>query len=189
MQEKYSNQIIVVFSILTILELLFILRLNFYPFKNANLLISDLYNEYVPFFNYIRDAILNRRSILNSFSFSMGQSMVGILSYYCLSPLNILLLFSNANNITYFIKILFFVKIILCGLNMSIYLNDKTNRLNNILFSLIYAFITYNIKYGFNIMWLDVVYMLPLVILGVEKIIEGSSPKLYIICLTIYKII
>ena len=183
--KKYSTQIIVLFLVLIILELIFIFGLKYYPFKTANILVTDLYGQYVPFFNYMRDSILNGRSIFASFSFSMGQSTVGILSYYCLSPLNLILLFSNSNNIVYFIKVLLFAKIILCGLSMSIYLNNKTDRLKNIAFSIIYAFITYNIKYGFNIMWLDIVYMLPLVILGLEKFIEGNSPRIYIITLTI----
>ena len=183
--KKYSTQIIVVFLILAILELIFILRLNFYPFKTANMLISDLYFEYVPFWNYLRDAILSGRNIFTSFSFSMGQNIIGIITYYCLSPLNLILLFSKIDNIAYFVKILFFAKIVLSGLSMSIYLNSKTTKLNNILFSLIYAFMTYNIKYGFNIMWMDIIILLPIVILGLEKMIEGKSPKLYIISLTI----
>ncbi len=183
--KKYSTQIIVTILTIVFLELLLIFSLGIYPFKNGSILVCDLYYEYVPFYNHIRDAILNGKSIFNSFSFTMGQSMVGIISYYCLSPLNLLLLFSNLNNITYFIKILFIIKIVLCALTMSIYLNNKTNKVNNIIFSLIFAFTTYNLKYGFNIMWLDVIYMLPLAILGLEKMIEGKSSKLYIASLTL----
>ncbi len=183
--KKYSTQIIVTILTTIFLELLLIFSLGIYPFKNGSILVCDLYYEYVPFYNHIRDAILNGKSIFNSFSFTMGQSMVGIISYYCLSPLNLLLLFSNLNNITYFIKILFIIKIVLCALSMSIYLNNKTSKINNIIFSLIFALTTYNLKYGFNIMWLDVIYMLPLTILGLEKMIDGKSSKLYIACLTL----
>ena len=183
--KKYSTQLIVVLVILLILEIVFGLVLKAYPFKTANILISDLYFAYVPFFNYMRDAIINGRSIFVSLSFTMGQSIIGIVSYFCLSPLNLLFLFTDISNITYATKILIFIKIILCGLNMSIYLNNKTDKLKNILLSLIYAFMAYNIRFAFNVMWLDVVYMLPLVILGLEKLIEGKSKKLYIITLTI----
>ena len=97
--KKYNVQIIVSLLILLFLEVSFSLSIGFLPFKNCNILVSDLYYEYVPFYDYLRDAIFTGRGILNSFSFSLGQSMVGIISYYCLSPLNILLLFSNVNNI------------------------------------------------------------------------------------------
>lgn len=182
--KKYSTQLIATGIAFLFLELAFIFSKDVYPFQNANILVSDLYYVYAPIFNYVRDAILNGRGILSSFSFSMGQSMVGVLAYYCMSPLNLLLLFSNASNITYFIKVIIILKIVLCALNMSIYLNNKTNKMNNIIFSVIFALITYNLKYGFNLMWIDVVYILPLVILGLENIIEGKSPKLYIITLT-----
>ena len=183
--KKYDVQFIVVIISFIFLELAFSVSLGFYPFRSANLLVTDMYYEYVPFFNYVRDCILSGRNLFTSFSFSLGQSMIGILAYYCMSPFNLILLFSNLFNITYFMKVLIFIKIILCGLTMTFYLKDKTNKLNIVIFSLIYAFMSYNIRYAFNIMWLDVIYMLPLAILGVEKLIDGKSNKLYIISLTI----
>ena len=182
--KKYKNQIIV--SVLTFfLFEVILIGSGILPFKVEKFLISDLYYEYIPFYNYFRDAFFNGRSILNSFSFTLGQSTVGILAYYALSPLNIFLLLSNSHNIAYFVKILMIVKIIFCGLSMSIYLKDKTSDLKNIMFSLIYALTSYNILYFFNVMWLDVIYILPLVILGLEKLIDGKGVKLYLICLTI----
>ena len=183
--KKYSVQILAFVVTILFLDIIFILSAKIYPFQNPNILISDLYFEYVPFYNYLREAIFNGRGILNSFSFTMGQNMVGILAYYCLSPINLLLLFSNLSNINYFIKIILFIKFGLCALNMSIYLNNKTSKMNNFLFSIAYALMTYNLRYGFNIMWYDVIYMLPLVILGLEKMIEGKSARLYVITLTI----
>ena len=183
--KKYITQILVVCAVLLFLELTFAIVLNYVPFKKANLLISDLYYVYTPFFYYMRNVLLTGRSLFNSFSFSLGQSMIGIIAYFCLSPLNLIFLFSKLNNIDYFVKILFFLKIILCGLNMSIYLNEKTDKFYNVIFSTIFALITFNLKYAFNLMWLDVIFMLPLVILGLEKMIEGKSNKLYVITLAI----
>ena len=166
------------------MELIFVFA-GIKPFSADRILISDLYYEYIPFYNYFRDAILSGRSILSSFSFTMGQNVIGILAYYCLSPLNILLLFSNSYNIAYFIKALIIIKILLCSLTMSIYLKGKTSDLKVVMFSLIYALTSYNILYAFNVMWLDVVYLLPLVILGLENFINGKGKNLYLISLSI----
>jgi len=182
--KKYKNQFIVAILTFLLLEIIFI-GSGIKPFKVDNILFSDLYYEYIPFFNYFRDAIINGRSILNSFSFTLGQSTVGILSYYALSPLNILLLFSNSYNIAYFIKALIIIKIVLSGLTMSVYLKNKVSNKKVVIFSLIYALTSYNILYCFNLMWLDVIYMLPLVILGLENLINGKSAKLYLISLSI----
>ena len=97
--KKYNVQIIATVGAILFLELSFIIGPKIYPFEKADLLVSDLYYVYAPIFNYIRDAIFSGRGIFNSFSFTMGQSMIGNLAYYCMSPLNLLLLFSNIDNI------------------------------------------------------------------------------------------
>lgn len=52
-------------------------------------------------------------------------------------------------------------------------------------FAVSYALISYNILYGMCLMWLDGVIMLPMIILGLEKIFDGKKGLLYIISLAL----
>lgn len=47
-----------------------------------------------------------------------------------------------------------------------------------------YALSAYPMGYLLNIMWLDGVYTLPLIILGIEKIIDNKQPYIYVIALS-----
>ena len=154
--------------------------------SNETILYSDMYEQYSVFFNYLRDSILNKAGLFNSFSFSLGQNFYGILTYFCISPLNLILLFSSSANMPYFILILVLLKFGLASGTMSIYLKSKYgNNLFIILFSLLYGLMAYNLTYYVNIMWLDCVYLLPLIILGFEKLIKSDKSLLYIITLTL----
>ena len=59
------------------------------------------------------------------------------------------------------------------------FLSDKPAAL--LLLSSCYALMSYNLVYSLSIMWLDVVIWLPIVILGVEWILEQRTPLLLIL--------
>lgn len=146
---------------------------------------SDMNDQYFPLFSYLKDVVTGKQSIFYSFSKGLGGSMIGTFAYYLSSPLNLITCIfpKSMLNITMLIVVL--VKIGLSGFTMSIYLKDKlkNNQVFLLMFSICYALMSYSLNYYFNIMWLDGVYLTPLVVLGLEKLIDGKSKKLYIIAL------
>ena len=111
--------------------------------------------------------------------------MISTFCYYLSSPLNLLLLLVSKIHIVDMMFFLIFIKIGLCGLFMYVYLSKhfNTRRWALLIFSTFYALMGYNLVYYFNIMWLDVVYLTPLVILGIDRIIERETVGLYTISL------
>ena len=69
---------------------------------------------------------------------------------------------------------------------MCFYLRSKkiSNKLV-VLFSVIYALMGYTATYYYNYIWIDSIIMLPLVVYGIDKLIETNKPLVYIITLTI----
>ena len=182
-----KNNYIVIISFLATLFLYFgnTLLNKIYPFGNETFIYSDMYEQYVTYFNYLRDMILSGESLFASFSFSLGQNFYGILTYFCISPLNLIFLLSNNANMPAFILIVVALKLALSSMNMAILLKTKLkSNLSIFVFSLIYGLMTFNITYSVNVMWLDPVYLLPLIVLGLERIAKGK-PILYIVTLTI----
>ena len=154
-------------------------------FSSSQILVADLMSQYYPLFNYFRNVLQGNASIFYSFNSGMGGNMYGTFAYYLSSPLNLILFFSNDNNLPLFIEILIFIKIGLCGLSMYIYLNHKKKSFYALLFSSYYALMGFNISYYFNIMWLDVVYLTPLVLYGLDKLIHEKKYGLYILLLSL----
>lgn len=148
---------------------------------------GDMFAQYYPLFNYLKGIFNGTNSIFYTYTKGLGGTMFGTIFYYMSSPLNLLLVFIKQENIIYFIPYLIILKLSLCGLTMYLYMRKKFKKdsFGLLVFSLCYSFMGYNLNYFLNIMWIDVVIMTPLVIMGLDKIIEDKSPLQYIICLFI----
>lgn len=153
-------------------------------FSSNQILVADLKSQYVPLFNYLRNVLHGNESIFYSFHNLFGGNMIGTFAYYLSSPLNIIFIFSSNSNIVNFVYVLILFKIGLCGLFMYLFLyHKKDNKFLAFLFSLFYALMAYNVSYYFNVMWLDCVFLLPLVIYGIDNIIHKKDGKLYLFSL------
>jgi len=152
---------------------------------NKNILTVDLANQYVEFFGALKDILSGITSPFYTFSKTLGGNFFGIMTYYLLSPFNILLILFNKIDIPKFILIINILKIGTSGLTSYVFFNKKFNESKlSLIFSITYSLMAYNIAYSQNIMWLDGVIMLPLIFLGVDKLID-KKPLLFYISLTL----
>ena len=152
---------------------------------NRNILTVDLANQYVEFFGALKDILSGVTSPFYTFSKTLGGNFFGIMTYYLLSPLNLLIMFFNKVDIPTFILLINILKIGLAGLTSYTYFNKKFKEPKlSLIFGITYALMAYNIAYSQNIMWLDGVIMLPIVFLGVDKLVE-KKPLLFYISLTL----
>ncbi len=76
------------------------------------------------------------------------------------------------------------LKIGACGLTSYIFLNRVFRKAwSSLIFSVCYALMSFNMVYLSHIMWLDGVILLPIVVLGIHRIIDKKRPLCYIISL------
>lgn len=158
-----------------------------YPFGKKSLLTVDLAGQYVAFFNAYKNIFSSGVSILFSFSKTLGGNMFGLITYYLLSPFNLILLCFDRINITEAIFLINIIKIGMCGLTSFTYFRKtfKDKTYIPLVFSLVYALCAYNIVYSQNLLWLDGVIILPLVFLGIDKLINDEKPILFYITLVL----
>ncbi len=159
-------------------------------FVHGNLksfLINDFNEQYIFLFDYWKQILNGTQSIFYSFQIGLGESFLGTYAYYLASPLNWLFLMIPPKSVISFASILILFKIGVCSLNMFIYLKNtnKNKESINLVFAICYALMGFNITYYFNTMWLDIVLWTPLVILGIEKLMQKGDWKLYSITLFI----
>lgn len=148
--------------------------------------VSDLRLQHLPFLNYFKNILLGRASLLYSFSAGMGNQMLSTIIFYCLSPINILLLI--VEDIRYAILYIYFIKISLSGLTMFILLKNKHGKddFATVLFSTCYAVSGFVIYYFFAVFWFDSLYLAPLVMLGIDRIFKYEKISfLYIVSLSL----
>lgn len=106
--------------------------------------------------------------------------MYGLFAYYLASPYNFILLFFKKEYMPVAFNLIFMLKTASSGLTMFYYLNRKKNvKWTNLIFSTCYALSTYIMIYGFNVMWLDGVILLPILISGIDDLVKYKKAKLY----------
>ena len=67
-------------------------QLKITPFGRHSLLFSDTGAQYVPILEYLRSTVTHGQFHLFSFALGTGSSMVPLLTYYVISPFNLLIL-------------------------------------------------------------------------------------------------
>ena len=176
MLKKYKGLLLT--SILSIFITLVIFYLNG-VFDNT-IFMSDLNAEYAPLLQGIGRGYFN----LYNFQTAMGDNFIGTFFYYMSSPLNILSLVIKDLNILVITLVL--IKLALassCSYLLFKYLFKNAKDSYLIAFSLMYAVSSFSLSYYLHIMWLDIYALFPLIILGIEKIINEKKHLLYIISL------
>ena len=177
MKRLLKNKYIIVTFLCIILYIMYLKMMQIYPFGENSILKSDLYQQYINFFCYLREVLLHGKSIVISWNLGLANNFYTTFAYYLMSPLNIFVVFFNTSNMDIFVELVTGIKIVLMVNFMVLFLDKsyKYKSKESILFGLIYAFSSYVICYSFHIMWLDCVYMLPIVLLFVDKYIEKGK--------------
>lgn len=157
-----------------------------YPFGDNIYLRSDCYHQYAPFHKELYRKLTEGGSLLYSWNIGMGVNFTALYAYYLASPVNFLLsLIAPTGNILFTIDLFIIVKTGLCGLTCGYYLHKRFGG-KNISFAAIavfYALSSYMAAFSWNIMWLDCLVLLPLIILGLDKLIKENKYFLYTIAL------
>ena len=158
------------------------------PFGNRTWLTIDLGQQYVDFFSYYQDTLLHHpEHFFYSFSKSIGGEMVSLWAYYLLSPLNLLFLLIPRSAIAMGVSLLIFLKLVFCTVSFAVLLDVKFKQRNwtTLLFALSYGFMSYLSANQFNVMWLDALIGLPLIILGVDALLQKRNPLYYVLPLSL----
>lgn len=158
-----------------------------FPFGNQSFMRNDLYNQYVQFFAAFRDAIWQGEGLSYTFELGLGSGYSALYGYYLASPFNWFVLLCPKVMIGEFITLLILVKMSLAGVTFAHYLKKHFGKENIglLMFSSAYALSGFMAAYQWNVMWLDVVWLAPLVLLALEELFETGKGTKYCILLAL----
>ena len=162
------------------------IAMEVYPFGTSSVLVLDLNGQYVYFFEDLRKKVLEGGTFLYTWTRSMGGEFMGIFAYYLASPFSFLIALFPENHITEGLLLIILLKTGSMGASMAYYLNESrpTKKLNILIFSTCYALSSYAVVMANNTMWIDNLILLPLVALGIERLITKKQFKLFVFSLS-----
>lgn len=158
-----------------------------FPFGDRCILHVDMYHQYCPFFTEFMDKLKSAESLQYSWTIGLGSDFVSLYAYYLASPLNWLIILCPRGFVIEFMTILVVLKIALCGLTFGYYLKHhfKTNHFAICIFATAYALSGFMAAYAWNIMWTDCLVLVPLIILGLERLVDEGKAGLYYVTLAV----
>ncbi len=159
--------------------------LGMWPVGTKSAMLVDMHHQYAPLLAQLRDTLLHGDSLLYSFDLGLGASYLPLAGYYLASPLNFILLLFPANLLDTAILVITLIKNCLCAFTFAIavqYIYGKRSYAIPAV-SIMYSMMMYMISYSWNLMWLDVVMMLPLAVMGFEMMMREKKPLLYVLSL------
>lgn len=183
--KKLKNIYFLSFAIPVLLMLGIFIARGIFPFGSNSFMYSDMYHQYIPFLTEFWRKLHSGESLAFSWYTGLGSNFVAVYAYYLASPFNWLVFFCPQNFLIEFMTYQIVLKIGLCGLTFSYYLSRRfaTKDLRIVWFSVLYAMSGYIAAYNWNHMWMDCIFLAPLIILGLEELVVKGKCRLY--CVTL----
>lgn len=184
-----SRFVFLLLPIITCIIYLSILKVNsLYPFGNKSIGWCDMNQQVIPLLNCFKDVLEGKQGFTYNLANAGGMSLFSVYFFFLSSPLSFLVVFVSKANMANFMNILLMFKLMVISGTISFYFTKKYKNINpifNISFSLLYTFSIYVLMYYQNIMWLDIVYIFPLLILSLDFLLEKNKPIPYLILIVI----
>ena len=158
-----------------------------YPFGGRQVLVHDFWNQYYPFLSDLWHKV--RAGAVSPWSWTAGggHDYAALIAYYMASPLNLFALMLPHAWLREALTLILLLRIGCAGLFMGIFLRSTFRQCGPALpfFSSLYALCAFTLGYYNNIIWFDSFALLPLVALGVLRLVKEGGYRLYIVSLAL----
>ena len=160
-----------------------------YPFGDNSALVLDLNGQYVYYYEAYRDAFWGDGSFIYDWSRNLGGEMFGIFAYYLASPFMLIIYILPRSMMPLSIMIMQLCKVGTASVTFRFFLKKispvQPKTVSLIVFPTVYSLMSYMVVQLMDPMWLDALILLPLICVGVNKLVNNGTMLPYIIPLTL----
>ncbi len=160
-------------------------QLGMWPAGTRTGMIVDMHHQYAPLLSQLRDEMLSLDLGFYDFEVGLGTSFLPLFGYYLASPFNMLLMLFPEHLLCEGILFITLLKNALAAAFMAAMLQYlfKRRDFTVLIGGVMYSLSMYFLAYSWNIMWLDCLMMLPLVIIGFERLMRQGRYGMYVLTL------
>ncbi len=161
---------------------------GFYPFGWETLAWCDMKQQLIPLFCDFKDILAGKESLFLNFSNAGGMNFYAVFFFFLASPFSFAVAFVEKADVPFLMNILVVLKLCISGFTAGFTLKRLNTSLNLGMAATLgsaYALGGYGMLFYQNIMWLDIMYLFPLVVLGIERLIRKNRPVLLTVVLSL----
>ncbi len=162
-------------------------HLGVWPVGDKSILMVDMHHQYAPLMSELRHMFIEGADFTYSFHVGLGANFIPCFAYYLASPLNLLLIFFSEAHLAEAILVITLLKNALAAAAFAAcaqYIYRKRNAAV-VTVSVLYSLMLYMLAYSWNIMWLDVVALLPVVVMCFERMLRERKWLGYVLTLAL----
>ena len=183
----------IIAPILTCLLFLLMCSLhNIYPIGENSLAWCDATQQGIPLLVDLKDILEGRQGFFINLANASGMNFFGVFFFFLSNPFSFLVVFVKKEEIMQFFNILMMLKMMAISGTSSWYLGRKYKNLNVFIIlglSMLYTFSAYNMMYYQNLMWLDMVYLLPLLLFSFDVLFSKNNYIPYMIIIALVMVL
>ena len=193
--KELTRDILLIFSVPVVI--MFILALVYsayglYPLGNGTIAWCDMTQQVIPMTCDLKDILTGKAGLFLNMQNAGGMSMIGVIFFFVASPLNLLTLFVDNSELVLFVNVLTMLKMMLAGLTAVLFFRrcfKNTPRAFAWCLSVSYALCGYAVIYYQNSIWLDVMYLFPLLMMGIHSLVTKNKLAGFVISLSALAIV
>ncbi|NLG93055.1 MAG: YfhO family protein [Clostridiales bacterium] len=158
-----------------------------YPFGMNSLSWCDMNQQVIPFLLDFKDILAGKANMFLNMQNCGGMNFWGGFLFFISSPFSFLVALVDKAGIYQFVNILVLLKMMTCALTAEIFFRYRFKNLTlmqSTALSVMYAFCGYTMFYYQNHVWLDMMYLFPVLLIGLDRLIQKERAGLYIFSYT-----
>lgn len=182
-KENHWGMMLAFFLPLTIMIGLYA-SLGIYPGSDRSILASDAFSQFSNFHASFRNVMTGKQSLFYSFNAGLGLNYYALISYYLGGLFTPLVIFFDNAHMPDALYVLTLLKIATSGLTFWFFAHETFKKASNmwhVALSVAYSLMSFTLAQSEIVMWLDTFVYLPLIILGIDRLMEQRKPKLLFI--------
>lgn len=148
--------------------------------STRSILASDSFTQTINFYDSFHDVLHGKANFFYNWNAAFGLNYLGLYSYYLGGPLTFLVYFFGKAQMVDAVYLLILLKFGLMGLSGYWFAKRTFNLADwqQHILALCYSLLAFGVAYAEQPMWLDTLYILPLVIAGVNDLIATQRRRL-----------
>lgn len=184
----YSKRIyFLVFAIPSLIMYIAYAFFGVHPYGDNSVLVLDLNGQYVYYYEAFRDFVHGGSDLFYNWSRNMSGEMFGIFAYYLASPFMLIICLLPRTMMCGAIELLQILKIGTAALTFAVFLRKTGNpkNISLVIFGSYYGLMSYMVVQLMDPMWLDGLIYLPLICLGIHRLVDKGKILTFTISLAL----
>lgn len=183
--EKLKKIIPIIIPPLGVLMIMLIVfnSAGLYPFGQGSVSWCDMNQQTIPLLINFKDILDGKGSIFLNMNNAAGMNFYGVFFFFLASPFSFLVKFVDKCDMYTFANILVILKMMTASVTSMLYFRLCKKNLHPgfaVILSLMYAFCGYGMLFYQNIIWLDMMYLFPVLMISLHILEKKQNNILYI---------